>query len=72
MHPTIQHDQIQARIADLQRQAKRHRLAPQARQARQATQARRHPQRHGNHPAPAHRAIILMRRALAAVSIRSL
>jgi hypothetical protein len=66
MHPMIQRDLIQARVADLHREAARLRLAAQGRQRRRPRTG------HGSHPAPGHRATILVRRALAALGARSL
>jgi hypothetical protein len=45
MHPAIQHDLAQARIADLHRQAQRDALVRAASQARHARAQRRHPVR---------------------------
>jgi hypothetical protein len=45
MHPAIQHDLAQAKIADLHRQAQRHALARTASRARRTRAQRSHPVR---------------------------
>jgi hypothetical protein len=62
MHPAIQNDLAQARIADWHRQADRHRMARTARLARKA---------HRRHFVPGHLAAVLARRVLAVLAAHS-
>jgi hypothetical protein len=66
MHPTIQHDIMQARVAGLRRQAERDRLAPAVSRDRRIRRERR------RRPVPAATPSVLARRLLAALGGRSL
>jgi hypothetical protein len=66
MDPTIHYELMQARVADLHRDAERDRLAQAASRSRRP----RH-QRDG-HPVTAHPTAMFVRRALAALGARSL
>jgi hypothetical protein len=64
MHPAIYHDLVQARIADLHRQAQRDALA------RAASRSRRAQRRHGAHRVPGLR-VVVAGRVLAVLGARS-
>ena len=64
MHPTIQHDLVQAHIDDLHRQAGRDRLSRAARRARHA------PAKHSTPSLPAHTTAQLIRRVLTLLGAR--
>ncbi len=66
MHPTIQHDIMQARVADLHRQAERDRLAQAVSRGRRTLRER------GRRSVPGATATVLARRLLAALGSRSL
>jgi hypothetical protein len=65
MNPTIHHELMKARIADLHRQAARDRMA------RAATRARRARTPNGSLPAPARTVTVLARVMVAALGARS-
>jgi len=64
MHHTIQRDLMQARVADLQREAEQHRLIQAASQPAWTRL------QHSRPPARRRTAIIIVRRALAALGAR--
>jgi hypothetical protein len=66
MRPITHYELMQARVADLHRDAERDRLA------QAASRARRPRHQRGRHPVAAHPAAMLVRRALAALSALSL
>jgi hypothetical protein len=65
MYPTISAELINARMADLRRQAERHQMLQAARRARRAHRG------DGNRATPGRTGSVLARRALAALGTRT-